>query len=223
MSPKLSRIGSWIERHWVPVALNLVYSWLHALQGWRSSLKKNRKSFCPFVSFLLLMPWTQVDTFCCFITSWYLCVYVCMSVCVCLDWPKKLCYMLLVGYVCHDFENKDCNLCSVFYFIFYFFSHNLKPWAVSCSQRYSRDSLGTCVSGVFLGVCNCVYVCPTLSDLCFGLASVYCWACHSLSQGAQIAGFISGWTGMSSTLFLSRLMNWHCCHFGLLPNACVKK
>lgn len=37
----------------------------------------NRKSFCPFVSFLLLMSQTQVDTFCCFITF---CVSMCERV-----------------------------------------------------------------------------------------------------------------------------------------------
>lgn len=43
--------------------------------GRRSFEERNRKSLGPFVSFLLLMSQTQVDTFCCFIT-FCMCVWV---------------------------------------------------------------------------------------------------------------------------------------------------
>lgn len=69
---KIMRLGV-VE---VPVALNPVYDRFYARQEVENFFEENRKSFCPFVSFLHLMSQTVVGTFCYFIALLLWCLHV---------------------------------------------------------------------------------------------------------------------------------------------------
>lgn len=131
---------------------------------------KNRKSLCPFVSFLHLIPQTLVDTFCYFIT--------CVCVCV---WDEV---MRLNGSCSPDLScfKMYWLQCFVLFFVL-------------------RQILPATLRSIFSGVFNFVHVYPSMCHLCLGWVCGYCWACRSLSRGAQISGFILGWAGMSFSLF----------------------
>lgn len=80
ISSEFSRICSWIKTLrlgllWAPVALHPVYGWLYAQQVVERFFEEKQEVILSFCFLLLLMSQTQVDTFCCFITS---CVWVCV-------------------------------------------------------------------------------------------------------------------------------------------------
>lgn len=209
---------SWCELH---LHLTQYIAGCMLSRRWRSSLKKNRKSFSPFVSFLLLMSQTPVDTFCCFITLPLWCLRVCMYM-----FQRSEVIMLnassssLLPWLWEE-RNQLSYFFSVFYSVFphsqtlsglthFSHTHNYRP-----SKTHPKHMCPNCL--YHNCVCMLHFVCSLF------------WVGQCLLLGLPL--IVSGssdcrlYFRQSRNVLLTILVltDWHCCLAGLKPNACISK